>query len=153
MAKVKGLDKVLNMLTQKEKQITSKIKNVVESQGKEMRDDAKNNAVNISYLKPKSTSFVYLPNKIKSEAEEGGFSHVVKVKADNQAAYIEFGTGVFAEEELARRPSEWGPIAMQFFVNGKGFTIAQPYLYPAFAKRGPLFIEKLREGLIQVCGR
>lgn len=150
---VKGLDNVLRMFDRKARQIEREIKSTVDAQGREMRDDAKNNAVNISYLKYNSTSFVYLPNKIKSEPEDNGFSHVVKVKADNQAAYIEFGTGTFAEEELAKRPSEWGPIAMQFFVNGKGFTIAQPYLYPAFAKRGPLFIQKLREGIIKVCGK
>lgn len=155
MAAIKGLDKVLAMLDKKAAAIERKVKQITEEQGKAMRDDAKQNASNISYLPDKSTTFVYLPRRIKSRADSAGLEHVVEVEtgADKQPAYIEFGTGVFAQEELASRPAEWTPIAMQYYVNGKGFTIAEPYMYPAFAKRGPLFIEKLREGLISVCGK
>lgn len=61
------------------------------------------------------------------------------------AAYLEFGTGVFAANYVKRLPPEWQKIALSFWVNGKGTTKTHSYLYPAFAQQGPKLIDEARK--------
>jgi HK97 gp10 family phage protein len=49
----------------------------------------------------------------------------------NYAAYVEFGTGGEYLKIAPNLPNEWKNIAKTHFVNGRGKTVAQPYLYPA----------------------
>lgn len=49
----------------------------------------------------------------------------------NYAAYVEFGTGGEYLKIAPNLPNEWKNIAATHFVNGRGKTVAQPYLYPA----------------------
>lgn len=53
---------------------------------------------------------------------------------NDMAAYIEFGTGKFAEKYLANKPKEMVDEAMKFFINGEGTMPARPYLFKAFNK-------------------
>ena len=48
------------------------------------------------------------------------------------AAYVEFGTGVFAGRQVATLPKDWQNFAYTFYVNGKGYMPAKPYLFPAY---------------------
>jgi len=59
------------------------------------------------------------------------------------AAYIEFGTGIFAASYVPTLPPEWQKLAMQHFVSGKGRGRQHPFLFPAIE----INIEKLKERL------
>jgi len=57
----------------------------------------------------------------------------VRIWTDNVfAAYIEFGTGVYAAAYLSGKPSEMTEDAIKFYVNGKGTIQEEPYLFPAY---------------------
>lgn len=57
-------------------------------------------------------------------------------------AYVEFGTGTFVEI-----PQGWEETAMQFYVNGKGYLHAYPYLIPAYNLNVLRFKEDFQQGL------
>ena len=63
------------------------------------------------------------------------------------AAYMEFGTGQFAERYLTDLPEEWQELAAQFYKNGRGMIPDQPYLYPAFAAERERLIRNIKEAL------
>lgn len=64
---------------------------------------------------------------------DGGVKGEVGVFGDNNmAAYIEFGTGLFAKDILANYPKWVKDIAMKFYVNGQGTLDGHPYLYNNF---------------------
>lgn len=77
------------------------------------------------------------------------FSYTVNVMGPpdvpQMAAYLEFGTGVFAANYVKRLPPEWQNIALSFWVNGKGTLKSHPYLYPAFSQQGPKLIDEARK--------
>ncbi|MEI2271826.1 hypothetical protein OHD16_06695 [Sphingobacterium sp. ML3W] len=50
------------------------------------------------------------------------------------AAYLEFGTGGYAAAYLSDKPEEMKKEAAEFYINGNGFTYAEPYLFPAYYK-------------------
>ena len=61
------------------------------------------------------------------------------------AAYIEFGTGLSAQEILAPYPQWVKDIAMKFYVNGLGTLVGKPYLYNNFLRHEATFRKKLKE--------
>lgn len=68
--------------------------------------------------------------QINKEFSKGGLKAEVGVWGDNPlAAYIEFGTGLSAQQILAPYPQWIRDIAMQFYVNGLGTLKGKPYLY------------------------
>lgn len=48
------------------------------------------------------------------------------------AAYVEFGTGLYARKHLPSLPKDWVDYAKNFYVNGEGRIRAHPYLFPAY---------------------
>lgn len=68
-----------------------------------------------------------IAQSINAYSKNDGLTWSISVNQVPMAAYIEFGTGVFVDV-----PKGWESIAMQFYVNGKGYTTPHPYLYPAF---------------------
>lgn len=58
------------------------------------------------------------------------------------AAWVEFGTGAFVDV-----PSGLEDYAMEFYVNGKGTTRPQPYLFPAYFKVLPTIIKRLEDAI------
>jgi len=68
--------------------------------------------------------------QINKEFSKGGLKAEVGVWGDNpMAAYIEFGTGLSAQDILAPYPQWIRDIAMKFYVNGQGTLKGKPYLY------------------------
>src|ERR1043165_8839241 len=57
------------------------------------------------------------------------------------AAYVEFGTGVFAAAYVPSLPAPLQEYAKTFFVNGKGRVPARPFLIPAIEANVPLLID------------
>ncbi len=58
------------------------------------------------------------------------------------AAWVEFGTGQFVDV-----PAGIEDYAMEFYVNGKGTTRPQPYLFPAYFKVLPNIIKRLEDAI------
>lgn len=68
--------------------------------------------------------------RIQKEAFNGGLKAEVGPEGnDPLSAYIEFGTGLSAQQILAPYPQWIRDIAMQFYVNGLGTLKGKPYLY------------------------
>lgn len=61
------------------------------------------------------------------------------------AAYVEFGTGQYAEKHTALLPDEWDDYAMKFYVDGKGKIPDVPYLFPAFEEGRVELIKQIKE--------
>lgn len=58
---------------------------------------------------------------------------------ESYSAYVEFGTGA-----RVKVPSGWEELAWKFYVNGKGYLPAQPYLIPAFTKYSKELVNRLK---------
>lgn len=59
----------------------------------------------------------------------------VNIWTENEiAAYIEFGTGDYAEAYLRTQEDEVLEEAIKFYVTGEGNMPARPYLFPAYDK-------------------
>lgn len=61
------------------------------------------------------------------------------------AAYQEFGTGA-----LVQVPSGYEAYAKEFFVNGKGKTHAQPFLFPALFKNQESLLPNVEEEIQKI---
>lgn len=66
---------------------------------------------------------------------------------DQQAPYIEFGTGIYARDQVAQYEKEWQEIAAQFIVNRKGTLFSYPFLHPAVTENYEMIPIKLAEEL------
>ena len=66
------------------------------------------------------------------------------VVASNYAAYVEFGTGVFAAAYVPTLPPELQEYAKRFFINGKGRIPAKPFLFPALEVNKKILIDNLK---------
>jgi hypothetical protein len=62
---------------------------------------------------------------------------------DPIAAYIEFGTGLFAKDLLSKYPKWIADIAWQFYVTGEGTLKSSPYLYNNFLRLETEFLKDL----------
>lgn len=81
-----------------------------------------------------------LRNLIGSQKAKNG----VKITSGaDYAAYVEFGTGVFAAKYLATQPSEVQKYARKFFVSGKGRLPASPHIFPALYKNLKILKDRL----------
>lgn len=70
---------------------------------------------------------------IDKKFSDGGLTGEVGVMGDNpMAAYIEFGTGLYAAELLKDYPEWIRNIAWEFYVNGRGTLQSSPYLFNNF---------------------
>ncbi len=72
--------------------------------------------------------------------------HEVRVST-NYAAFVEFGTGGKYIKYEPKLTNEWKNIAATHFVNGKGKTDPQPYLYPAAKVVLKKFKDKFKDRL------
>lgn len=68
-----------------------------------------------------------------------------KSSVSNIAAYIEFGTGLFAKELLAGYPKWIQEIAWKYYVSGKGTLKSRPYLFNNFLKFIGVFERELKK--------
>jgi hypothetical protein len=61
------------------------------------------------------------------------------------AAYVEFGTGDFAESYVPSLEPEWQKLAESYIVTGDGTTPEKPYFYKAVTNMWPKMIEELQK--------
>lgn len=129
--KIKGLNKLNNLLSAIEVKVDSIVKEVLLRSANEILQDA------LSRLPAESSN---VRSSFAVEVTENGYK--CTIFSDTEvAAYIEFGTGDFAKAYLAGKPDELVKEAMKFYVNGKGTMPAKPYLFPAFLARRDKIIE------------
>lgn len=119
-------------------EMTEEVKRVVKGEmdafGQEARDMAQNLCpVDKGPLRENIFAFP-LP------APDIGIEFVVPVA---YAAYVEFGTGVFAAAYVSILPVEIQEYARTFFINGRGRMPAQPFLFPAIEKARVNLINRL----------
>lgn len=90
-----------------------------------------------------NVNFGFLRNSISFNPSTPQTLKTSVVVAANYAAFIEFGTGVFAASYVPSLPPNWQKLARTFFITGKGRTKQHPFLFPAIE----INIEKLKERL------
>lgn len=92
-------------------------------------------------------NFVAISQAIGYEIQLNGYKGVIYVEksAGEVAAWTEFGTGQSAASYLATVPAAWREKARQFYIDGTGSIIAQPYLLPNFMRQKPKFIQDLKD--------
>lgn len=90
---------------------------------------------------------IMIAQSIQSKTENEGFTGRIDVNAGNFGAYLEFGTGLSAAQYVPTLPKEWQDMARKFYINGKGTLVKTPYLFPAYQKEYPKFIEGLKKVL------
>lgn len=87
-----------------------------------------------------------LKGRIDSVPKDNGFASEVGVQSStNIPVYVEFGTGSSAAAYVPTLPREIQEYAKQFYINGQGTMIKQPYLIPAFLRESPIFIKELEK--------
>lgn len=84
-----------------------------------------------------------LRNSIVVEKEKP-LSYNLKANA-RYAAYVEFGTGPFAEQYVPSLDPEWQEYATDFKEENPGHTKQQPFFYPSVTKIFPLMIERMKK--------
>lgn len=85
-----------------------------------------------------------LKGRIDSAPLNNGFAAEIGVQSStNIPVYVEFGTGASAADYVPTLPKEIQEYARQFYVNGQGTMMKQPYLIPAFLRESPIFIKEL----------
>lgn len=87
-----------------------------------------------------------LVGRIDNVAKNNGFAAEIGVQSlTNIPVYVEFGTGASAASYVPTLPKEIQEYAKQFYINGQGTMIKQPYLIPAYLRESPIFIKELEK--------
>ena len=135
--KVKGLDKALADIRRKEAAIVDAVKDTLQSTATNIEFEATLNAPNSYQIGDASINLSFIAQKINKKSFDNGlFWNVgldVPTSGEQWEAWMEFGTGLSAQQILGRAgyTSEIKAQADNFFRNGKGRIIGDPYFYPA----------------------
>ena len=89
--------------------------------------------------------FVNIDKKFTDKGLTGEVGVMGEMEGNHIAAYIEFGTGLSAQEILAPYPQWVKDIAHEFYVNGQGKLQGKPYLYNNFLVIAEKFKRELKE--------
>lgn len=87
--------------------------------------------------------FVNIDKKFSEKGLVGEVGVMGDFEGTHIAAYIEFGTGLSAQQILAGYPQWIKDIAWEFYVNGLGTLKGKPYLYNNFL----VVLEKFKKDL------
>lgn len=134
-AKVKNLQTITRALEKYENDIEEGVKDAIQKSTYDIEFDATN--------MKKSASII-----ISKDFSNSGLTGMVTATHafDNKlAAYINFGTGIFAAEYLAGKPKRVVELARQYFVNGKGRLKSNPYLTQPYLQRRQEFLNNVRK--------
>ena len=135
--KVKGLDQARRDLFKKRQLIVDAVKDTLQSTATNIEFEATLNAPNSYQIGDASINLSFIAQKINKKSFDNGlFWNVgldVPTSGEQWEAWMEFGTGLSAQQILGRAgyTSEIKAQADNFFRNGKGRIIGDPYFYPA----------------------
>lgn len=128
MAKIKGINTVKKLLKELRKNGQEAANRGILKSAKLIESDAKSN---VPVDKGLLQSSIGLEQKSNTTYVFAGAKY---------APYQEFGTGA-----LTQAPKGYEAYAKEFFVNGKGITRPQPFLFPAFFKHQSTIIPNIEE--------
>jgi len=136
--KIKGLDKALADFGKKEDAIVNAVQSVLAETATSIEFEAALNAPGSYQIGDTSINLSFISQKINKKSFNNGLSWNigldVPIQGEQWEAWMEFGTGLSAQQILGRAgyTSEIKAQADNFFRNGKGRIIGRPYFYPAF---------------------
>lgn len=135
---VKGLDKAIADLNKKFISVYPAIRDTLESTATDIEIEATRNAPSSYQIGDASINLSFIKQKINKKVSNNGFywniGLDVPTTGDQWEAWMEFGTGLSAEQIL-KNPTyseEVRTLAGTYFRTGKGRIIGKPYLMPAF---------------------
>jgi phage gpG-like protein len=137
------MKKLINSLSPDkfQKEVNKAIKKYVEK----VVSDAKTYAPTSYYREEKGQLNSYpidLSSAISATVTDTGASIDVNTEL---AAYVEFGTGKFAERLLGTYPKEFQDLAWEYYKTGKGKIVGNPYLIPAIVENEDIIDKELQK--------
>ena len=149
--KIKGLDKSLADLNKKGDAIIEAVKQKLSDVATDIELQASSNAPTSYRIGDYVVDLKFIRQKINKKTIENGLGFNIGLDVPSQGeqweAWMEFGTGLSAEQILAgaQYTSEIKDQANNFFRNGKGRIVGQPYLFPAFFKNTANLVNEIEE--------
>lgn len=146
-AEIKGLSKLLNKLGGLRSEAENILSEEIETAADDVERMAKQNAtstIQTSYG-GNDQDFGQIRNSIRAVKVSKLQSNVevgVPGPIGDLAVYVEVGTGKWIDI-----PQGFEAYFMQWFKNGKGTILPQPYLFPALEAERKVFIERLKASL------
>lgn len=131
--KVSGLDALKNSLNKYEKAITSVTEQLIEQSAKSIAQEAKSRCRSEN-----------VRSSIRVTSSDGKWHIETEGKI---SAYVEFGTGNYAQALLSTMPDDWVDMAREFYVNGLGRVPASPYLYPSYRQGKKELLENIKKNI------
>ena len=147
--KVKGLDAAIKSLDKQEQMVIDAVKDVLARVATDIEFEASLNAPNSYQIGDTTINLSFIKQKINKKVSNNGlYWNVgldVPATGEQWEAWMEFGTGLSAEQILGRAgyTSEIKAQADNFFRNGKGRIIGKPYFYPAFFRNTANLVEEI----------
>lgn len=148
---VKGIDKTLKDLDKQEEIVIDAVKDVLAKAATDIEFEATLNAPTSYQIGDISINLSFISQKINKKVSNNGlFWNVgldVPSTGEQWEAWMEFGTGLSAEQILGRAgySSEIKAQANNFFRNGKGRIIGDPYFYPAVFRNTANLIDEIEK--------
>lgn len=159
MSNIKGLSEIVDRMLKASKDFEQQVKEIVDGNVGDLELEAIRKAPGGGDMIAtqfgsesqeaisRNRGWTPISQNIGSTISPDGLSGTVYVneRAGLIAIYVEMGTGQSAKSYLMTVPKEWKEIAAQYYINGRGSIIAQPYLLPSFFKQRVQFIKDLEK--------
>ncbi len=136
--KIDGLQNAVQYIETKGNDIIESVKITLSETATNMEIQASASAPSIYRIGDNVIDLKFIRQKINKKVIENGLGYNVGLDVPSQGdqweAWMEFGTGLSAEQILggAEYTGEIKTQARLFYRNGEGRIVGQPYLYPAF---------------------
>lgn len=145
--RVKGLDQAIREIQKKGKDAEKVVVEVLQDTATDIELDAKIDA-------PYSVAGVILgiKQRIDKIPKNKGLIWQIGIQGTQDFdAYVEFGTGLSAREILfsSGYTPEMRAIAKQFYKNGKGTLVGQPFLFPAWIRHTANLVEEIKKEIAE----
>jgi hypothetical protein len=149
--KVNGLDKALADLDKKGDKVIAAVKEKISDVATDIEIQAGAAAPSSYRIGDYVKDLKFIRQKINKDFFENGLLCKVGLDVPSQGeqweAWMEFGTGLSAQQILsgAQYTPEIRAQARNFFRNGKGRIIGQPYLFPAFFRNTANLVQEMEK--------
>jgi hypothetical protein len=146
---VKGLEAALKDLDKKRDIVIESVKDSLASVATDIEIQATINAPTSYQIGDATINLSFIRQKINKTVYDNGLTWNVGLdvpaSGEQWEAWIEFGTGLSAEQILggAQYTGEIKAQARFFFRDGKGRIVGKPYLYPAFFRNTANLVQEI----------
>jgi hypothetical protein len=152
--KIDGLQNAIQYLETKGNDIVEAAKITLSDAATNMEVQAGAAAPSVYRIGNNVIDLKFIRQKINKKVIENGLGYNVGLDVPSQGdqweAWMEFGTGLSAEQILggAQYTGEIKTQARFFFRNGEGRIVGQPYLYPAFFRNTANLVSEMEKEII-----